>query len=59
MMFYENLYHNVLKLDIHDGGHCLLLWAEQSWSEDHAQVGDCHQIVLIVTSHAVGDGNDV
>lgn len=59
MMFYENLYHNVLKLDIHDGGHCLLLWPEQSWSEDHAQVGDCHQIVLVVTGHPVGDGNDV
>lgn len=58
MMFYENLDHNVLELDIHDGGHRLLLWSEQSRSENHAQVGDCHQIVLIVTGHAVGDGND-
>lgn len=53
-MFYEDLNHNVLKLDIHDGGHRLLLWAEQSRPEDHAQVGDRHQIVLIVTGHAVG-----
>lgn len=59
VMFYEDLNHNVLKLDIHDGGHRLLLWAEQSRPEDHAQVGDRHQIVLIVTGHAVGDGNDV
>lgn len=55
-MFYEDLNHNVLKLDIHDGGHRLLLWAEQSRPEDHAQVGHRHQIVLIVTGHAVGDG---
>lgn len=54
VMFYEDLNHNVLKLDIHDGGHRLLLWAEQSRPEDHAQVGDRHQIVLIVTGHAVG-----
>lgn len=59
MMFYEDFHHNVLKLDIHDGGHCLLLWAEQSRPEDHAQVGDRHQIVLIVTGHAVGEENDV
>lgn len=54
-MFYEDLYHNVLKLDIHDGGHRLLLWAEQSRPEDHAQVGNSHQIVLIVTGYAVED----
>lgn len=54
VMFYEDLHHNVLKLDIHDGGHRLLLWAEQSGPEDHAQVGHRHQVVLIVTGHAVG-----
>lgn len=59
MVFYEDLNHDVLKLDIHDGGHRLLLWPEQSGPEDHAQVGDRHQVVLIVTGHAVGDGNGV
>lgn len=53
MVLDQDLHHNVLELDVHDGGHRLLLWAEQSWAEDHAQVGDGHQVLLVVTGHAV------
>lgn len=54
VMLYEDLNHNVLELDVHDGGHRLLLWAEQSRPEDHAQVGDRHQVVLVVAGNTVG-----
>lgn len=56
MVLYQDLYHNVLELDIHDGRHGLLLWAKQSWPEHHTQVGDGHQIVLVVIGHTVDEG---
>lgn len=56
VMFDEDLHHDVLELDVHDGGHRLLLWAEQRGPEDHAQVGHGHQVALVVAGHAVGHG---
>lgn len=56
MVLYKDLYYNVLELDVHDGCHCLLLWAEQSWTEDHTQIGDGHQVLLVVISHTVKGG---
>lgn len=53
MVLYEDLYYDVLKLDVHDGGHRLLLWAEQSWPKDHTQIGDGHQVLLVVIGHTV------
>lgn len=53
-MLDEDLHHDVLELDVHDGGHRLLLWAEQRGPEDHAQVGHRHQVALVVAGHAVG-----
>lgn len=53
MVLYEDLYHYVLELDVHDRCHRLLLGAEQSWPENHTQVGDGHQVLLVVTGHAV------
>ncbi len=53
MVLYEDLYHNVLELEVHDGCHRLLLWAEQSWPEDHTQIGDSHQVLLVVIGHTV------
>lgn len=55
-MLDEDLHHDVLELDVHDGGHRLLLWAEQRGPEDHAQVGHCHQVALVMAGHAVGHG---
>ena len=51
MVLYEDLHHNVLELDVHDGRHRLLLGAEQSRPEDHTQVSDGHQVLLVVTGH--------
>ena len=51
MVLYEDFHNNVLKLDVHDGCNCLLLWAEQSWPKDHTQVGNGHQVLLVVTGH--------
>lgn len=53
MVLDQNFYHNVLELDVHDGRHRLLLWAKQRRPEDHAQVGDGHQILLVVTGDTV------
>lgn len=54
----QNFYHNVLELDVHDGGHSLLLWAQQGWPEDHAQVGDGHQILLVVAGDTADDNEN-
>lgn len=51
MVLDEDLYHNVLELDVHDGGHSLLLGPQQSGAEHHTQVGHSHQVLLVVTGH--------
>ena len=56
MVLYEDLYYYVLKLDVHDGCDRLLLWAEQSRPKDHAQVGDGHQVLLVVAGNTVQVG---
>jgi len=56
MVLYEDLYHNILELDVHDGRHRLLLWAKQSWPKNHAQIGDGHQVLLVMTGHTVEGG---
>lgn len=53
MVLYQDLNHNILKLDVHDGCYRLLLWAEQRWPENHTQVSDSHEVLLVVTGHAV------
>lgn len=53
MMLYENLHYDVLEFDVHDGCHRLLLRTEQSWPKHHTQVGDGHQVLLMVTRHTV------
>lgn len=53
MVLYEDLHYNVLELDVHDGCHRLLLWAEQSWPEYHTQIGDGHQVLLVVIGYTV------
>lgn len=58
MVLDQNFYHNVLELDVHDGRHCLLLWAKQGRPEDHAQVGDGHQILLVVTGDTVEENEN-
>lgn len=50
----EDLHHDILELEVHDGGHRVLLWPHQRRAEDHAQIGHRHQILLAVGSHAVG-----
>lgn len=49
----EDLHHDVLELDVHDGCDRLLLRAEQSGPEDHAQIGDGHQVLMVMTRHTV------
>lgn len=53
MVLNEDLHNDILELDVHDGCHCLLLRAEQSRPEDHAQISDGHQVLLVVTGHTV------
>lgn len=52
MVLNQDLHHNVLELDVHDGSHGLFLRPEQGRAEHHAQVGHRHQILLVVTRHA-------
>lgn len=51
MVLYEDLHNNVLKFNVHDGCNSLLLWAEQSWSKDYTQIGNGHEVLLMVTGH--------
>lgn len=52
-MLDEDFHYNVLELDVHYGGHSFLLRPQQSGSEHHAQVGYCHQVLLVVAGHTV------
>lgn len=51
MVFYEDLHHNVLELDVHDGSHRLLLGPHQRGAEHDAQVGHRHHIQFAVSYH--------
>ena len=44
----EDLHHNVLELQIHDGRHGFLLGSHQCGAKHHAQVGYGHQVLLTV-----------
>lgn len=57
IVLYKNLHHNVLKFDVHHGGHGFLLGAHQCRAEDHAEIRDCHQILLAVCGNPVNDTN--
>lgn len=49
MVFYEDLHHNVLELDVHDGSHRLLLGPHQRGTEHDAQVGHRHHVDFAVS----------
>ena len=49
----EDLDHDVGELDVHDGGHRLLLGPEQGGTEADGQVGHRHQ-VLVALDHNLG-----
>lgn len=53
MVLYEDLHNNVLEFNVHDGCNSLLLWAEQSWSKDYTQIGNGHEVLLMVTGHTI------
>ena len=40
----HDLHHHVGELDVHDGGHSLLLGSEEGGTEAHPKVGHSHQI---------------
>ena len=42
----EGLDHHVCKLDIHNGGHCLLLQPEQGGAEAEPEVAHRHQVLV-------------
>jgi hypothetical protein len=41
----EDLHHHIGKLDVHDGGHSLLLCSQQRRPEAHSQVRHSHQVL--------------
>lgn len=47
-------HHNVLELDVHHGGHRLLLGPHQGGPKDDTQVGHCHQVALAMCGNAAG-----
>lgn len=49
MVFYEDLHHYVLELDVHDGSHRLLLGSHQRGAKHDAQVGHRHHIQFAVS----------
>lgn len=53
MVLYEDLHYNVLKLNVHDGCHRLLLGTEQSWPKHHTKICNGHQVLLVMTCHTV------
>ena len=54
-VLYQYLHNNVLELDVHHGRHRLLLGPHQRGTEDHAQVGHRHQVVLALGGDPVAD----
>lgn len=50
----EYFHHNVLELDVHHGGHRLLLRAHQRGPKDNSQVGHGHQVELTLSGNAAG-----
>ena len=42
----EDLHHHVSELDVHDGGHCLLLRPEQGGAEADSEVAHRHQVLV-------------
>lgn len=57
VVFNDNLHDNILKLNVHHGGHRLLLWPHQCGAEDPPQVGHCHQVLVTVRGHPVHTRN--
>lgn len=53
----QYFHHDVLELNVHHGGHSLLLRAHQRRSEDDAQVGYGHQVELVLCGNSAGRGN--
>lgn len=53
----QYFHHDVLELNVHHGGHGLLLRAHQRRAEDDAQVGHGHQVELVLCGNSVDRGN--
>lgn len=53
-MLDQDLHHDVLELDVHDCSDRLLLGPQQRGTENHAQVGHRHQVLLLVLGYAGG-----
>ena len=47
----EDLDHDVGELDVHDGGHRLLLGPEEGGTEADGQVGHRHQVLVALDHH--------
>lgn len=53
---YQNLYHNVAKLNVDNSSDWFLLWPKQCRSKAHPQVTNSHLIFLRLCSNATNSG---
>ena len=53
VVFDEDLDHDVVELQVHDGGHSFFFGAEESRPEAHTQVAHRHQVFVGLAGHTI------